>query len=63
MGLKYAMALEESVEEHDVIEEVEGLRFIYNSGIAEYMDGLEISYEENLLRKGFNLYRESGGRC
>lgn len=45
------------MEEHDLTENVDGIKFVYNSGIAEYMDGLQIDYEDSLVRKGFSLWR------
>lgn len=58
------MALEESIEEHDEKIEVDGIQFVYNSGLAAYMDGLTIDYTKSWMGKGFQVYRDGfGGSC
>ncbi|TCS71213.1 hypothetical protein [Effusibacillus lacus] len=52
------------MEEHDEKVEIGGIRFVYNSGLAPYMEGLRISYSNSWLGRGFQVHREGfQGNC
>lgn len=57
------MALAESIEEDDEAVEVEGIQFIYNSGVSFYMEDLTISYEKSWAGEGFQVYRDGYSSC
>lgn len=58
------MALDETIDENDKVEEIEGIRFVYNSGLAPYFNQVEISYANSWLGKGFRILNRSfGGGC
>ena len=49
------MTLEESIDgEKDLVEEVSGLKFIYEKAIAPYVSGKVIDYHTG-IRKGFSV--------
>ncbi|BCJ88288.1 hypothetical protein skT53_32730 [Effusibacillus dendaii] len=58
------MAPEESTDEHDQTVEIDGIRFVYNSGLSPYMEGLNINYKSSWLGKGFEINRnDRSGNC
>lgn len=57
------MALEETIGEHDEKVVVDGIQFVYNSGLAPYMEGLTISYSDSWLGKGFRVHRQGVAGC
>lgn len=57
------MALAESIEEHDETVKVDGIQFIYNTGVSPYMEDLTISYEKSWAGEGFQVYRDGFSGC
>jgi iron-sulfur cluster assembly accessory protein len=59
----YGMALDESIEEYDKEVVVEGIRFIYNEGLAHYIEGLEIGYRNTMLGDRFSVSHPGATSC
>jgi iron-sulfur cluster assembly protein len=65
-GVQYMLTLEDEPTEDDVITETGGLRLLFDSQNADFMDGVKIDYIEDIMRSGFvisnpNFPMASGG--
>ncbi|HEY6282496.1 MAG TPA: iron-sulfur cluster assembly accessory protein [Nitrososphaerales archaeon] len=54
-GFRYALSLEKSPSESDVVEEVGGLKILAGKADAEMLRGSKIDYVESLQRTGFKI--------
>ena len=63
-GPRYGLTLDESVQEDkDVVEEAEGIKFVYEKSIAYFLDGKSIDYQDG-PRGGFSINSgEPGNSC
>ena len=54
-GFRYALSLEKSPSESDVVEEVGGLKVLAGKADAEMLRGSKIDYMESLQKTGFKI--------
>ena len=54
-GFRYALSLEKSPSESDVVEDVGGLKILAGKADAEMLRGSKIDYVESLQRTGFKI--------
>jgi iron-sulfur cluster assembly protein len=54
-GFRYALSLEKSPSESDVVEDVSGLKVLAAKGDAEMLRGSKIDFVESLQRTGFKI--------
>lgn len=63
-GPNYGMALEESIDDAaDIKTEIDGVQFVYNSGLKAYMDDVKVDYTKSLFGKGFRISSAGGSSC
>lgn len=67
-GSRAAMALDDTIQEGDVVMSFEGLKVLVDDMSAPYLAGAIISYQNTLMERGFvienaNLPVQSGGGC
>lgn len=55
-GYQYGMALARSVEEDDLMLEQQGVRIVVDPESAQYLDGAEIDYVDDIMKSGFSIY-------
>jgi iron-sulfur cluster assembly protein len=55
-GYQYGMALARSVEDDDVVLEQLGVRIVIDPESAQYLDGAEIDYVDDIMKSGFSIY-------
>lgn len=54
-GFSYVLKFDESVKDSDIVEEVNGLTIVCDAKSIEYLNGITIDYETNLLKAGFKF--------
>jgi iron-sulfur cluster assembly protein len=54
-GFSYGMALEDEVDPGDAVLEYDGVRVVVDEFSAQYLQGAEIDYEDNLMNGGFQV--------
>ena len=52
-GVQYMLTLEDDPTDEDVITETGGLRLLFDSQNADFMEGVKIDYIEDIMRSGF----------
>jgi iron-sulfur cluster assembly protein len=52
-GVQYMLTLEDEPTDEDVITESGGLRLLFDSQNADFMEGVKIDYIEDIMRSGF----------
>jgi iron-sulfur cluster assembly protein len=55
-GYQYGMALARSAEEDDIVLERLGVRILVDPESAQYLEGAEIDYVEDVMKSGFSIY-------
>ena len=55
-GYQYGMALARSTEEDDLVLEQGGVRIVVDPESAQYLDGAEIDYVDEVMKSGFSIY-------
>lgn len=55
-GYQYGMALARSVEDDDVVLEQLGVRIVVDPESAQYLQGAEIDYVDDIMKSGFSIY-------
>ena len=55
-GYQYGMALARSAEDDDIILEQSGIRILVDPESAQYLQGAEIDYVEDIMKSGFSIY-------
>ncbi|MEM4287274.1 MAG: iron-sulfur cluster insertion protein ErpA [Candidatus Caldarchaeum sp.] len=54
-GFRYGMALDENVYEDDVVVEAHGVKVVVDSFSAQFLEGSEIDYVEDVMGSGFSI--------
>ncbi len=55
-GYQYGMALARSTEEDDLVLEQSGVRIVVDPESAQYLEGAEIDYVDEVMKSGFSIY-------
>ena len=55
-GYQYGMALARSAEEDDIILTQLGVRIVIDPESAQYLNGAEIDYVEDVMKSGFSIF-------
>ncbi|MCA9829777.1 MAG: iron-sulfur cluster insertion protein ErpA [Dehalococcoidia bacterium] len=55
-GYQYGMALARGVEDDDVVFEQLGVRIVVDPESAQYLEGAEIDYVDDIMKSGFSIY-------
>jgi len=55
-GYQYGMALARSSEDDDVIIEQLGVRIVVDPESAQYLQGAEIDYVDDIMKSGFSIF-------
>ena len=55
-GYQYGMALARSTEDDDIILERFGVRLVIDPESAQYLEGAEIDYIEDVMKSGFSIF-------
>lgn len=55
-GYQYGMALARSTEEDDIVLERGGVRIVVDPESAQYLEGAEIDYVDEVMKSGFSIY-------
>jgi iron-sulfur cluster assembly protein len=55
-GYQYGMALARSSEEDDIIIEQMGVRIVVDPESAQYLEGAEIDYVDDIMKSGFSIF-------
>lgn len=55
-GYQYGMALARSVEEDDIVLEHQGVKLLIDPQSAQYLNGAEIDYVEDVMKSGFSIF-------
>jgi iron-sulfur cluster assembly protein len=55
-GYQYGMALARSVEDDDLVLDQLGVRIVIDPESAQYLDGAEIDYVDDIMKSGFSIY-------
>lgn len=55
-GYQYGMALARSTEEDDIVLDESGVRIVVDPESAQYLDGAEIDYVDEVMKSGFSIY-------
>ena len=55
-GYQYGMALARSAEEDDIILHRSGVKIVIDPESAQYLEGAEIDYVEDVMKSGFSIF-------
>ena len=55
-GYQYGMALARSTEDDDLVFEQHGVRIVVDPESAQYLQGAEIDYVEDVMKSGFSIF-------
>ncbi len=55
-GYQYGMALARSDEEDDVVLDQLGVKIVIDPESAQYLDGAEIDYVDDIMKSGFSIF-------
>ena len=55
-GYQYGMALARSAEDDDIILEHSGVKLLIDPQSAQYLNGAEIDYVEDVMKSGFSIF-------
>ncbi len=55
-GYQYGMALARSSEDDDIIIELSGVRIVVDPESAQYLQGAEIDYVDDIMKSGFSIF-------
>jgi len=62
-GPRLQLTLEELKDENDVVVEAQGIKFVYNSGIEEYVCNCYVDYSDKWFQRGFTIRGEKTSSC
>jgi iron-sulfur cluster assembly accessory protein len=54
-GFRYGMALDETPDEEDTVEEFDGLKVFVDPQSAPYLEGAKVDYVETMMGAGFKV--------
>lgn len=57
------MALDESISDEDVTEDVAGIKFIFSKHVAHLMEGIKIDYTKSWFGKQLTIQSPFAGAC
>lgn len=55
-GYQYGMALARAAEEDDIVIEKSGVRILVDPESAQYLQGAEIDYIDDIMKSGFSIF-------
>lgn len=55
-GYQYGMALARTVEDDDLVLDQMGVRIVVDPESAQYLQGAEIDYVDDVMKSGFSIY-------
>ncbi|MCC7366465.1 MAG: iron-sulfur cluster insertion protein ErpA [Dehalococcoidia bacterium] len=55
-GYQYGMALARAAEQDDIVLEQMGVRIVVDPESAQYLQGAEIDYVDDIMKSGFSIY-------
>jgi iron-sulfur cluster assembly protein len=55
-GYQYGMALARSAEDDDIILSQSGVKIVIDPESAQYLEGAEIDYVEDVMKSGFSIF-------
>lgn len=55
-GYQYGMALARNAEEDDIVVEQAGVRIVVDPESAQYLQGAEIDYVDDVMKSGFSIF-------
>lgn len=55
-GFQYGMALARSTEDDDIVMERGGVRIVVDPESAQYLQGAEIDYVDDIMKSGFSIF-------
>lgn len=55
-GYQYGMALARNAEEDDIVVEQLGVRIVVDPESAQYLQGAEIDYVDDIMKSGFSIF-------
>ena len=55
-GFQYGMALARSTEDDDIVMEHGGVRIVVDPESAQYLQGAEIDYVDDIMKSGFSIF-------
>ncbi|MGE5596025.1 MAG: iron-sulfur cluster insertion protein ErpA [Hyphomicrobiales bacterium] len=55
-GYQYGMALARSAEDDDIVLEQLGVKILIDPESAQYLQGAEIDYVDDIMKSGFSIY-------
>src|SRR5512143_3256661 len=55
-GYQYGMALARTAEDDDIILEQNGVRIVVDPESAQYLQGAEIDYVDDIMKSGFSIF-------
>lgn len=61
-GYQYGMALARGTEEDDLVLELRGVRVVVDPESAQYLQGAEIDYIEDVMKSGFSIFNPNAVR-
>ena len=61
-GYQYGMALARTTEEDDIVLERSGVRIVVDPESAQYLDGAEIDYVDEVMKSGFSIYNPNASK-
>ncbi|MCK9518196.1 MAG: iron-sulfur cluster insertion protein ErpA [Dehalococcoidia bacterium] len=55
-GYQYGMALARAAEDDDLVLDLQGVRVLVDPESAQYLEGAEIDYIDDIMKSGFSIY-------
>ncbi len=55
-GYQYGMAIARTTEADDIVHEHTGVRIVVDPESAQYLEGAEIDYVDEVMKSGFSIY-------
>ena len=62
-GYQYGMALARSAEDDDIILEENDVRIVVDPESAQYLEGAEIDYVDDIMKSGFSIHNPNATKC
>lgn len=57
------MALDESISDDDMLEEIGGIKFVFSKQLSHLMDGVTIDYAKTWFGRQLTINSPYGGAC
>ena len=61
-GYQYGMAIARTTEEDDLVQEHAGVRIVVDPESAQYLEGAEIDYVDEVMKSGFSIYNPNAAK-